>query len=71
MYNVVFSQYIKVVLDPVLLEEVGGAAILTKLESLNSKYSIEPQPVHGMVTWRRLGVDVNLGGDIQVGLFSI
>ncbi len=61
-----FLQYVRVVLDPSLLEEVGGAAILANLESLDSKYTIEPQPVPSMVSWRRIDAGVNLGDDIQV-----
>ena len=56
----------RVVLDPLLLEEVGGAAILTKLESLDSKYTIESQTVPSVVTWRRLDAGSNLGEDIAV-----
>ena len=60
-------QYVTVVADPVLLEDSGGATLLTKLQELDSKTIIESQPIPGSITWRRQVIEHTLGDDLQVG----
>ena len=60
------TQYVTVVTDPLLLEDTGGAILLTKLQALESKMAIESQPIPGSVTWRRQVMEHNLGDDLQV-----
>ena len=59
-------QYVTVVIDPSLLEDAGGAVLLTRLQELNAKTAVESQPIPGCITWKRQVMQHNLGDDLQV-----
>ncbi|XP_072125072.1 probable crossover junction endonuclease EME2 [Mobula birostris] len=46
-------KYIRVCVDPAILQEAGGYVLLDVLNSLESEYSIEHQSVPSTITWRR------------------
>ncbi|XP_078096018.1 structure-specific endonuclease subunit EME2-like [Mustelus asterias] len=46
-------KYMRVCVDPAILEDTGGYILLDVLNSLGSEYSIEPQSVPSTITWRR------------------
>ncbi|XP_022102379.1 crossover junction endonuclease EME1-like isoform X2 [Acanthaster planci] len=59
-------KYVTVMIDPSLLEDAGGAALLTRLQELNSKTTIESQPIPGCLMWKRQVMQHNLGDDLQL-----
>nr|XP_014345010.1 PREDICTED: probable crossover junction endonuclease EME2 isoform X2 [Latimeria chalumnae] len=46
-------KYITVCIDPGLLKDVGSDTLMEALESMELRYSIEPQSVSCSITWRR------------------
>ncbi|XP_038676602.1 probable crossover junction endonuclease EME2 [Scyliorhinus canicula] len=46
-------KYMRVCMDPAILEDTAGYILLEVLNSLGSEYSIEPQSVPSTITWRR------------------
>uniref|UniRef100_UPI00398ECB08 probable crossover junction endonuclease EME2 n=1 Tax=Pristiophorus japonicus TaxID=55135 RepID=UPI00398ECB08 len=54
-------KYMRVCVDPAILEDTGGYVLLDVLNSLESEYSIESQSVPSTITWRREFPQVILG----------
>ncbi|XP_078415133.1 essential meiotic structure-specific endonuclease subunit 2 isoform X2 [Cetorhinus maximus] len=54
-------KYMRVCVDPAILEDTGGYILLDVLNSLESEYTIEPQAVPSTITWRREFPEVVLG----------
>ncbi|XP_072416071.1 probable crossover junction endonuclease EME2 isoform X2 [Chiloscyllium punctatum] len=46
-------RYMRVCVDPAILEDVGAYILLDVLNSLESEYSVEAQSVPSTITWRR------------------
>ncbi|XP_071479776.1 uncharacterized protein [Diadema antillarum] len=60
-------KHLTAVLDTQVIEDSGGAQILSRLQALGCKYVIEAQAIPSCISWRRSVMEANLGEDIELG----
>ncbi|XP_072167677.1 uncharacterized protein [Diadema setosum] len=60
-------KHLTAVLDNQVIEDSGGAQILSRLQALGCKYVIEAQAIPSCISWRRSVMEANLGEDIELG----